>query len=232
MNVTYEFNANKCWYKDNCSQKGTESCNYMCQRYTDLFYQTKYALLNDSQCYPPKLIVPECDKQEYETLINIRSDIVNFVKSGKNLVIISENTGNGKTAWSLKLLMQYLSKTRFIDEKPYALFVPCTRFLVHQKNSMNNITSEFFVHITKNVETVPLVVWDDLVVENMTRYDSSVLYAYIDARISANKSNIFTINGKESDIAYALGDKLYSRVFRTSTVVEFANKDMRGIAQQ
>lgn len=227
MQVEFVFKPESCWYRESCKNYGTQNCTKMCNAYYSLYNQTKYALLTYNQTKPPKLDVPNCDKKAYDRLINIRSNIVDFVRRGKNIVIYSKFTGNGKTTWATKLLMQYLSQTPFLQEKAYGLFIPCTKLLVLQKLSYGGYQPQELKHIYENIERANLVVWDDLITETLSKHDSSFLYAFIDSRVSAGLSNIFTLNGTEKQCAEFLGDKLYSRVFRTSEVVEFVNEDMR-----
>ena len=52
----------------------------------------------------------DIDFDAFTELADIKDDIVNFVSSGKCLYIASEYNGNGKTSWSIKLLLRYFDQ--------------------------------------------------------------------------------------------------------------------------
>ena len=80
------------------------------------------------------------------------------------------------------------------------------------------------------LETSDLVVWDDIASTKLSEYDISQLLILVDNRIIDCKSNIFTGNltSKES-VEKAVGSRLASRIWNSSTVVEFKGKDRRAI---
>ena len=94
-----------CIFFEVCQSK--ENCSVDCIRYAEMKY------LIDNSGLPNNLkgrTILQPDKIDYEafcTLADIKQNIVDFVKQGKNLYIYSHNTGNGKSSWLSKLLKSY-----------------------------------------------------------------------------------------------------------------------------
>ena len=84
----------------------------------------------------------------------VRDNIKDFVESGKNLLIYSEHTGNGKTEWLKKLLLAYFDSIwPFTDIECRGLFISMPKFISAMKA---NISKEE-VTVSK-VETTALEV--------------------------------------------------------------------------
>ena len=91
-------------------------------------------------------------------LKSIEININDFVKEGKNLYIHSMICGNGKTAWSVKLLQAYLNKIWPESSLTCrALFINVPRFLLTLKDSISN-QSDYIDHIKRYVLDADLVV--------------------------------------------------------------------------
>lgn len=232
MEYKFTFNKKDCWFNSVCTQYNTDNCNEKCARYCNLHYLAEHSLLSKKQQHPISLKVPEIDKVEINKLVNIRSNIVSFVKEGNNLLIQSAHTGNGKSTWAHKLLMQYLSNFGY-SEKPKALFINVPRFCMMKKDMIAGYTHPDLHYILNNIEKVDLVVWDDIAVTEMTPYDYLNIYVYLNQRIDNGKSNIYTSNYVGEKVSKVLGDRLYSRVINGSEVITFNSLDFRhtGVAR-
>jgi DNA replication protein DnaC len=226
MEYKFIFNKQECWFNKVCNNYNTPLCNDKCSKYCNLHFLAEHSLLTKKQQHPISLKVPLLDKDEINKLVDIRTNIVDFVKSGKNLLIQSPYTGNGKSTWAHKLTMQYLSSFNY-SEKPKALFINVPKFCIIKKDMIAGYTHKDLHYILNNIEKVDLVVWDDLAVTEMTPYDYLNIYVYINQRIDAGKSNIYTSNYVGEKVAKVLGDRLYSRVINGSTVVTFNSPDFR-----
>ena len=66
------------------------------------------------------------DVKAFERLDNIKNKITIFMKKHNNLLITSNNTGNGKTTWAAKIILHYIDsyaqEYSFKDNTP-VLFV-------------------------------------------------------------------------------------------------------------
>lgn len=209
-----------CWYKDVCTY---DSC-VNCIRYSEMKYLLDSSGIPKSKQYPQELIA-DVDLQQYCKLADIKSDVVDFVESGNNLFICSQNTGNGKTSWAIKLMLKYFNEIWAGNGfKVRGLFVNVPTLLLQLKNFNNPISEEF----KQNLMDVDLVIWDEIASTSITNYDYSNLLMFLDYRILNDKSNIFTSNAVTKDeLEKNVGSKLASRVWNTSEVVEFKGKDKR-----
>jgi DNA replication protein DnaC len=166
------------------------------------------------------------DQKAFKLLDEIRLDIVNFVENGESLYLYSEHTGNGKTSWSIKLLLRYFDQIwagNGFRQRGYFISVPA--FLNQVKNFSDEKARQKLI---KTLSTVDLVVWDDIASTKLSDYDIQQLLVVVDQRIAEGLANIYTGNITSRDkLEIALGDRLASRIWNTSTLVEFKGKDRR-----
>lgn len=186
--------------------------------------------LMDNSCIPknrqyPQELVADVDLEPYTTLADIKDDIVFFVENGQNVFICSRNTGNGKTSWAIKLMLRYFNEIWAGNGfRVRGLFVNVPTLLLQLKNFDNPLSDEY----KKNLMEADLIVWDEIASSSISNYDYGNLLMFLDYRISAEKSNIFTSNVVSSaELEKNVGSKLASRIWNTSTIVEFKGKDRR-----
>jgi len=212
---------NQCWYREVCTY---EPC-VNCVRYVEMKYLMEHSGLSKKRQKPIKLN-GVYDQRAFELLNDIRLDIVNFVENGESLYLYSEHTGNGKTSWSIKLLLRYFDQIwagNGFRRRGYFIHVPA--FLNKVKNFENAALRQKLLHI---LTTVDLVVWDDIASTKLSDYDIQQLLMIVDQRIADGLANIYTGNITSRDkLEIALGDRLASRIWNTSTLVEFKGKDRR-----
>lgn len=159
----------------------------------------------------------------------MEEDILNFVNTGTNLYIHSKTCGNGKTAWSLRLLQAYFDKIWYKSElKCKALFIEVPRFLLALKDNIATC-SDYVQHIKDNVLDCDLVIWDEIGTKGLTQFEHENILNLINARINAGKSNIYTSNLDDSELHLALGDRLHSRIVNYSVDIVLYGKDKRGL---
>ena len=102
----YKFDKNACMYKDICEIYDTEDCNSVCERYILTNFLLFHSRIPVKHRVRKKLQVPQCDRQAYEYLQQVRQDIKQFVQDGENLYIYSPNSYNGKTSWAVSLMLK------------------------------------------------------------------------------------------------------------------------------
>ena len=210
-----------CWYKSVCTY---EPCTN-CIRYVEMKYLMEHSGLSKKRQKPIRLS-DDYDKKAFKLLDEIRLDIVNFVEGGESLYIYGENTGNGKTSWSIKLLLRYFDQIwagNGFRQRGYFISVPA--FLNQVKNFSDEKARQKLI---KTLSTVDLVVWDDIASTKLSDYDIQQLLTIVDQRIADGLANIYNGNLTSHEaVANALGDRLASRIWNTSTLVEFKGKDRR-----
>lgn len=218
-------NIQDCWYKNKCSQECGESCiRYRCME--SLFIKS---CLPESQWNYKTLNCKEKDLESFKTLSNICRDIKSWVLNGNNLYIYSSICGNGKTSWSIRLMYNWFDciwhRSGF---ECHGLFINVPKFLYDHKRNINQ-NVEGFEDLCNQLLNVELVIWDDLPSRTLTEYEHQILLQFIDYRIGAGKSNIYTGNCNKSGCIQRLGDRLTSRIFGCGQTIEFLEEDKRGI---
>lgn len=189
------------------------------------------ALLSDKQKKNIPLILDNdgADRDAYVRLKNIQSQIESFTEQGGNLFIWSSITGNGKSAWSVKLLNSYINKIWYkSDIKCRCLFINVPKLLISLRENISQ-KSDYISHIKENVLTADIIVWDDIATKGFTVFEMENLFNFIDNRLICGKANIYTSNLIGEPLKEAVGDRLYSRIFNSSEIIQFVGKDKRGL---
>lgn len=173
----------------------------------------------------PVSLIAGIDLEQYTMLADIKADIVEFVRNGENLFICSRYTGNGKTSWATKLLLRYFDQIWAGNGfKARGLFVNVPTLLLQLKNFSNPLPEEY----KRLLMDVDVVVWDEIASTSITNYDYGNLLMFLDHRIFSDKANIFTSNAvTKEELEKNVGVKLASRIWNTSTIIEFNGKDRR-----
>lgn len=217
-------NIQSCWYKRIC----TEQCSENCIRYKLMYSLFKQSNLPEALWNYKELICHEKDLQVYKKLQAKSDAILNFIEAGNNLYIYSENCGNGKTTWAIRLMYSYFDKIwhkSCFDCK--ALFVSVPKFLYNCKRSISQDVKGF-EELCNLISEVDLVIWDDIGEMKASDYEHQILFQYIDDRINSKKSNIYTSNKNKGQLEDVLGVRLASRIYNCSECIEFLEEDKRG----
>ena len=217
-------NIQSCWYKRIC----TEQCSENCIRYKLMYSLFKQSNLPEALWDYKELVCHEKDLQVYKQLQAKSDAILNFIEAGNNLYIYSENCGNGKTTWAIRLMYSYFDKIwhkSCFDCK--ALFVSVPKFLYNCKRSISQDVKGF-EELCNLISEVDLVIWDDIGEMKASDYEHQILFQYIDDRINSKKSNIYTSNKNKGQLEDVLGVRLASRIYNCSECIEFLEEDKRG----
>jgi DNA replication protein DnaC len=171
------------------------------------------------------------DLETFKELNDIRNNIKSFVDEGKNLLIYSNNVGNGKTTWSIKLLKAYIDSVQNIsfNNRCPALFININKFLNEKKLAFNDKDLQQKVTETeKNILSAKLVVFDDIGVKALSDYDKMNVYYWIDERTNNMKSCIYTTNLSLRRLEGYFDDaRIYNRVEGYSIVKEIKDGSNR-----
>lgn len=208
-------------------------CDKFCKRQYKLDYLYNQSLLSPSQRCRATLYTDAdgTDREAFVQLAGIEQDILNFVRTGKNLFIHSYICGNGKTSWSVRLMQSYFNKIWPKSElRCRGLFINVPRYLLAIKDSISNY-NEYADFIRENVLKADLVIWDDIAAKVGTEFELNQLLSVIDSRIAAGKANIFTSNLSELEMENALGTRLASRICGLSTEIKLTGSDKRSLVK-
>lgn len=212
----------KCWYKEVCLYRKCTGC----LRFLEMNYLIEHSGIPKIKHLPP-ILHPSNDKDKvlFKKLAKAKNNILTTVNNGENIYITSSNTGNGKTSWAIKILLKYFDEIWAGNGlKTRGLFVHVPTLLMELKDFNNPLTKEY-KELLKNCD---LVVWDDIASTDLSGYDYSQLMIFIDYRILAEKSNIYTGNiTDKKDLEQSVGTRLASRIYNRCTVFEITGEDER-----
>lgn len=190
---------------------------------------TSLATMEGSQKYPIQLRLDEdgVDRDAYTQLKEIQNGISDFVHQGKNLLIYSEKTGNGKTEWCKKLMLSWFNSIwPYTELECRGLFISLPRFMNAMKENIQK-RNEYFNYVNEHILDADLVVWDEINYKDYSNFEHDYLLGVISQRLASGKSNIYTTNYSLPIIEKMLGDRLSSRIVRSSIKVEFRGNDKR-----
>lgn len=210
-----------CWYLKVCN----EDCA-KCIVYPQMKWQFDNSGLPKSKYKPIDLYASDEDYSAFTELSDIRKGIVEFVEQGKNLYICGSTPGNGKTSWAIKMLQtyfHYVAEGNLFNVK--GMFVSVPDLLLKMKDFNNPLSEEY----KSNLRNCDLLILDDIAVTGLSQYDYLQIFSLIDSRILSGKSIIFTSNNiSRKDLEGSIGERLASRVWNTSQIIELRGGDMRG----
>jgi DNA replication protein DnaC len=224
-----------CFLYDTCKKHKVGNCNPQDNQFCIKLFKLDY-LYNESLLTPTqreyvalRIDADGTDREAFVYLKGIENDIENFVKNGGSLYLFSNTCGNGKTAWSIRLLQAYLNSIwHKCDLSCKVLFINVPRFLLSLKDNISS-KNDYVEHIKANVMNADIVVWDEVATKSVTQFEHEHLLSLINGRIESGKSQIFTSNVHPDNLREIVGDRLHSRVVNLSTVIEFKGADKRGL---
>lgn len=217
-----ELNRSDCWYSKSCVITDDDCINH-CLRYEEMKYLMDNSGIPKARQLPDEL-VPTCNEDliSFRHLAQIKSNIVELVKAGYNLCIVSNNTGNGKTSWAIKIMLKFFNDVWAGNGfKVRGMFVHVPTLLLQLKDFNNPLSKEY----RDNLMNCDLVIWDDIASNGISNYDYTQLLSYIDQRTLNKKSNIYTSNVADN-IQNILGERLASRI-NASEIIKLYGKDER-----
>jgi DNA replication protein DnaC len=172
------------------------------------------------------LYAGEEDYDAFTRLAEIRKNIADFVEQGKNLYICGATPGNGKTSWSIKMLQTYFHyEAEGNLFNVIGMFVSVPDLLIRLKDFSNPLDNEY----KENIKACNLLILDDIAVTGLSQFDYLQLFTIIDSRMLSGKSIVFTSNNISlKDLEKSVGERLASRIWNNSEIIELRGGDMRG----
>lgn len=220
-------NVDTCWYLNVCPL-APDKCGPTCVRFAEMLNLVKMSNIPEFRWVPAQLKA-DVDIEQFRRLKAIKDDIKDWVQSGNNLYLYSETFGNGKTSWAVKLMLAYFNQIwQGNCFRTRGIFISVPEFFDRERLRMNNEDEEF-KRIRNDLLKCDMVIWDDVSSVKMTDYSSATFFNFIDARILSRKCNIFTGNLGQGRLEEFLGGRLSSRIWNTSTIIQFRGEDKRGV---
>ena len=179
---------------------------------------------------PQHLVKREVDAECWDWLEDVRNNIVEEVQRGLNIVITSTTVGNGKTSWAVRLLQRYLAETaldgRMVEK---GMFVVSAQLLTEFGDYNYFQTMKEFLERFEKLKTCDILVIDEIGGGSLTKASYPYLYDLVNYRVDNNLSTIYTTNYTDEEVINLLGQRLYSRIYDTSVVLEFEASNVRGL---
>ena len=222
------FDVTNCIYNTKCSiqSETPHLCNEACPRYLEVSYQLGVSGIPKAMQKPMPLYPEKIDVPSFKELKEIRDNISEFTKEGRNLYIYSHSVGTGKSSWSVKILVSYLNQNWLgAGRRDLIRFVNVSSLLAKLKAFGEH--DEEWKREKEKILSVPLVVFDDIGASKLSDFDHANLFYFIDTRLTNGLSNIYTSNLGEVALKEVIGERLFSRVWNTSKKVEFKGRDRR-----
>ena len=228
MDYRYEFRQADCWYRETCGLYLGDKCNASCLRYMEMDFLMQTSGIPKQRQYANPLIPDERDMQAFLRLGEIRQDMLEFTQSGASLYLYSQNFGNGKTTWAIKLMQRYFDLIWAGNGFRWrGIFLHVPSFLTKIKENFDRKDIRF-QEIRAKLSEVDLVIWDDIASVKLSDFDHTNLLTYIDQRSLNSYSNIYTGNLEGDELRDALGNRLHSRVWNDSVQIKLVGTDRRG----
>lgn len=226
----------ECWYYieaneemplGGCVQsKGEDWCDVHCPIFKNMKAAFIHSGLEEQYWYPFTLKHVAIDSKEVSKIMEIRNNLSSFVENGNNILIQSSKCGNGKTSWGIKLLQKQIELNSKQSSIP-AYFVYTPSLLLEARKSINSKDTDF-EKMVSILENCPLVMFDDIASIPLKDYDLLILSSIIEKRLTRKLSSIFTTNCENDVLKLNLGDRLFDRINRLSTIITFKGGSMRG----
>lgn len=145
---------------------------------------------------------------------------INFQKEG--LYIYSETKGSGKTHLATAIGNALVNKMNI--QTKFATTLDILDAIKETYNSESLTTKKKLLY---DIQTVEVLILDDLGVERPTPHTEEILYSIINNRISNNKKTIFTSNLKIQDLK--LDQRIINRVNKNSHEIKMPEESIRTI---
>lgn len=180
--------------------------------------------------FEPQELVPRAvDKEAWNWLNNYRENVVENIQNGKSIVITSPIVGNGKTSWAIRLLQRYIAETaldgRLVDKAVFC--VSSSMLEIFGDFGYFETSIQFFDYLNR-LKNCDLLVIDEIGSGRVTQVSYNHFYDLVNYRVDNNLATIYTTNYNDEQIKDVLGERLYSRIYDMSTVIEFSASNVRG----
>lgn len=134
------------------------------------------------------------------------------------------------TSWCIKILLSYFVRSWRGPFTCRGMFVSVPKFLLAIKSNITE-KNEYYEKVIKNINTCPLVIWDDMAAHTKnSEFELNQLFSIIDNRLNAGLSNIYTSNLSPKELTNALGNRLASRICNTAIEIQLKGQDKRCLA--
>ncbi|MEY8763401.1 MULTISPECIES: ATP-binding protein [Clostridium] len=143
-----------------------------------------------------------------------------FREKAKGLYYYSSTRGSGKTRLAVSL-GNALLKVRHMQVK----FITTLDLLKEIRNTYNKNTQYTESQLIESINSVQVLIVDDIGVEQPTNWVNEMLFSIFDTRMKYNKITIFTSNCSIENLQH--DERLKSRIFKMAIPVKMPEEDVR-----
>lgn len=239
----------ECYARSYCTKfRDDEQCNYACVAFHQMNSIFELSGLPKRYRYELPLKPDEIDLQHFRTLkswtevdeeevdgrIVYHHRIVEKVENGEGLFLWSEEKGNGKTAWSAKIMQAYFRAVGVHNNlRTRGIYISVPEFLEDMRRNMDDPSPEHKKKM-RLLKEVDIVLFDDIGTESPTKWVREQLYILINKRYAEGLCNIFTSNISLAQLGHEeiLGDRIASRIQGSCDIIEFKGQDKRPLDKE
>lgn len=174
-------------------------------------------------------LIPETkDVESFKQLALIKQNMVKFVKEGYNLLIYSNNPGNGKTTWASKLGLEYIDYiSQYATENPLLyinlpLYFDERKAGIQDKSLSKEIQRKEFL-----IKNAKLIIFDDIGIKDLTEFEKQLFYIWVEHRTSKKMASIYTSNINPNNFNQIFGPRIADRILGYSTCIEIKGQSRR-----
>lgn len=217
-----------CYAKDYCKGYTTDKCNERCDLLWKLNSMYDKSNLPLRYRYNIPLRPEQVDREAFIQLKGYLDNVTDRVATGESLYIYSENTGNGKTTWSSKIMNQFIRKSvvkSTLDND--VLYLNVSLFVEGMRGQYSEYSEEM-ASLRERAMTCKLLILDDIGAERPSEYVCERLYDLINHRYTNMLSTIYTSNLTPFELGDRLGARIESRV-RSAVQINLVGSDRRTV---
>lgn len=155
-----------------------------------------------------------------DELLQAKQQITHYINNfdGTSNLLLHGTYGTGKSHLSI-------SVTKKLTERGHScLFLSLPKLLTKIRDTYNNgnITED---KLLENIQSVDLLVLDDLGAEQQTEWSTTKLFEVMDSR--SGKSTIYTTNLSSKELRQQMNDRNFSRLMENTEIIIMNGKDYR-----
>lgn len=213
-------NGKECPYRNSCHDFIEDgSCSNMCPQFHEINILFENANIPKKYTQPYKLYPSKEDIGSYNSLNEIKSNILEMISYGFNIYIFSNKHQNGKTSWAIKILQNYLHCIwNMPGNRKRGLYVDVGEYLKEIKFSFNENNRDMR-DFEYDLDNADLVIWDNIDENKLSEWDKGNLKQHIKKRNSNNLSNIFVGTNYDNKLSSIVGSDLKYYIQDNSIII-------------
>lgn len=212
-------------YKKGCKCTEKKLASEAWEIYQQVKQKRIMALFDKNSLIPPKLKTATFasydpkDKSQERAKDAMMDFVFNYQPDESRNILLTGKTGVGKSYLCVAGIKDLM------DRGHSAIFCSVPKLLTKIKQSYDADTKTKEAELLEAVETVDILVLDDIGAENKTDWRTEKLFEIVDAR--AGRHTLYTTNKNSDELVEHLGERNFSRLMMDTSVFKVTGKDQR-----